>query len=63
MAGWMNGDGLYVKFGGDEADLIKGGHRIDGANKHTLELTVEGSTFTATLEENSSTQALKERLA
>ena len=30
---------------------------------NTLELTVEGSTFTATLEENSSTQALKERLA
>ena len=41
MAGWMNSDGLYVKFGGDEADLIKGGHMIDGANKHQLELIVD----------------------
>jgi hypothetical protein len=41
MAGWMNSDGLYVKFGGDEADLIKGGHMIDGANKHQLEVIVD----------------------
>jgi hypothetical protein len=41
MAGWMNSDGLYVKFGLDEADLAKGGQRIDGANKYSTEFTID----------------------
>ena len=39
MAGWMNNDGLYVKFGSDEADLVKGGHYHTDSN-HICEFDI-----------------------
>jgi hypothetical protein len=42
MSTWMNGDGLFVKFGSAEGDLAKGGHRkLDGANKHVCEFIID----------------------
>lgn len=40
MAGWMNSDGLYVKFGSDEGDLSRGGHFAVDDNYHICEFIV-----------------------
>ena len=41
MAGWMNSDGLYVKFGADEGDILKGGHFRLAANSHVCEFIID----------------------
>lgn len=43
MAGWMNGDGLYVKFGSDEGDLIKGGHNKLDDGRHLCEFVINAA--------------------
>ena len=45
---WMNSDGLYVKFGKEEADTAAGGHyNVDGATK-SVEVTIPYSEFAST---------------
>lgn len=42
MAGWMNSDGLYVKFGADQGEITKGGTRaVQGANEWVTEFVID----------------------
>lgn len=48
---WMNSDGLYVKFGREEADVAKGGiYNVDGALK-VAEVVIEDMTNLGTTAE------------
>jgi hypothetical protein len=38
---WMNSDGLYIKYGTEEADTLRGGHRQLSDGRHMLEFNLE----------------------
>jgi hypothetical protein len=47
MGTWTNSDGLYLKFGTDEAKLAKGGVFADtDGSEHTAEIVLSGATAT-----------------
>lgn len=47
MGTWTNSDGLYIKFGTDEAAQALGGAVQEDGGVHTLEFTINASDFNA----------------